>query len=280
MIVRWEVLKSGGQFAEAQIWEPSQSTNKAILFCPGFPGAGATVFEQRHAAALVDEGYALIVLRHKGTRLDGPHAPAMINNALRLRAGGTHIGGGPATIDDWLLEPLTALNALAMRYQSIDVIGNSFGALSSLWSMTQPDADLRRVNHLILLAGAQGVLEDEGKTDIMRIWKPEFIAAPRVTEKVTLNDPVAIAATLQDVYADLPAKVAALPDHIRMTALVVSRDELLTRMDADKFNDAIDGRCVVIVDDVNQQYHQHGLLAHDMPDWRADNFLAILRRGD
>ena len=137
MIVRWRVFKSGGQLVEAQVWEPAQPTDKCILFCPGFPGAGATVFEQRHAAALADAGYALMVLRHKGTRLDGPHAPGMVNNASRLARGGTHIGGGPATIDEWLQEPLTALHVLAGEFTHIDILGNSFGALSSLWSLTR-----------------------------------------------------------------------------------------------------------------------------------------------
>jgi pimeloyl-ACP methyl ester carboxylesterase len=276
MIVRWRVFESGGQQVEAQVWEPAQLTDKCILFCPGFPGAGATVFEQRHAAALADAGYTLVVLRHKGTRLDGPHAPAMVNNASRLSRGGTHIGGGAATIDEWLAEPLTALRVLADQFTHIDIIGNSFGALSSLWSLTRADAPLDNVRRLVLLAGAQGVHEDNGVTDIMRIWRPEFVSAPRITEKVTLNDPHEIVAVIHAAYAELPPKVAALPAHIRMTALVVAKDELLTRVDADKFNAAIGGRCLVIVDEINQPYHAHGLLAHDMPDWRAGDILALL----
>lgn len=276
MIVSWRVFESGGQLAEAQVWAPAQSTGKCILFCPGFPGAGATVFEQRHAAALADAGYTLVVLRHKGTRLDGPHAPGMVNNAVRLQRGGTHIGGGPATIDEWLAEPLTALRVLAGEFTHIDIIGNSFGALSSLWSLTRADAPLAYVRRLILLAGAQGVHEDGGVTDIMRIWKPEFVSAPRITEKVTLNDPGEIVASIHAAYVALPPLVAALPPHIRMTALVVAKDELLTRADADKFNAAIGKRCPVIVDEINQQYHQHGLLAHDMPDWRGGDMLCLL----
>ncbi len=41
---------------EAQVFEPDAGSSAAILFCPGFPGMGATIFEQRHAAALVEEG--------------------------------------------------------------------------------------------------------------------------------------------------------------------------------------------------------------------------------
>ena len=165
---------------------------------------------------------------------------------------------------------------LGGKYAQIDIIGNSFGALSSLWSLTRADAPLRKVRQMVLLAGAQGVHEDNGQTDIMRIWKPEFVAAARITEKVTLNDPQEIVATIHAAYAELPPKVKALPEHIRMTALVVAKDELLTRADADKFNEAIGSRCRVVVDEINQPYHAHGLLAHDMPDWRAGDFLGLL----
>jgi hypothetical protein len=113
MRVHWRVFQHGDQHVEGQIWEPEQPTGRVILFCPGFPGAGATLFEQRHAATLTREGYAVVVLRHCGTRLDNPAAPMMVNNGERLflgrRDNQTHLGGGPSTVEYWLSEPLTAL---------------------------------------------------------------------------------------------------------------------------------------------------------------------------
>lgn len=88
---------------EVQVFEPEKPTHRAILFCSGLPGMGATVFEQRHAAALCDHGFCLLVIKHKGAKLTGAFAPAFINNAARLRDGRikneTHLGGGAATID-------------------------------------------------------------------------------------------------------------------------------------------------------------------------------------
>ena len=142
--------------AEAQVFEPYAGSGKVILFCPGFPGMGGTVFEQRHAAALVEEGYAVYVIKHKGTKLSGALAPVLVNNAARLaqgrRIGETHIGGGSATIMEWMTEPLRALRVLHTAYDSIHVIGNSFGALSSLWSMTEKDAPASKVKSLLLYA--------------------------------------------------------------------------------------------------------------------------------
>ena len=281
MRVSWTVYQSGSHSVEAQVFAPDTPDNaKAILFCPGFPGVGAGVFEQRHAAALAEAGYNLIVLRHNGTRLDGPHAPLMINNAARLmkgrRNGHTHIGGGPSTVQDWLLEPLTALKVISGIYQDIIVIGNSFGALSSLWSLTEKDADLDQVRHILLLAGAQGIAESDHAFNAMRIWKPEFLTVPRITDKVSLDAPDSIVSTLARVYRELPARVMTLPESIALTSLVVARDELLHIEDSRRFQAAIGGRGHIVIDNIDQAHPAYNLMAHDMPDFPAEDLLELL----
>ncbi|MGZ9097806.1 MAG: hypothetical protein ACXW30_05875 [Micavibrio sp.] len=279
MRVSWAVLKSDGRQVEAQIFEPDNSTGNLILFCPGFPGAGATLFEQRHAASLVAAGYALAVLRHVGTRLDTPFAPMMVNNAGRLmlgrKNGDTHLGGGPSSVQDWLNEPLTALKILSTRYENIFVIGNSFGALSSLWSLTEAAAPLAKIRHLILLAGAQGI-DDGSENCIMRIWKPEYLTVPRITDKVTLGNPDDTVATLRRCYQKLPERLKNLPDSIRLTYLVVEKDELLHLDDTTQFRAAIGGRGSIVIDDIDQPHHEQGLLAHDTPDYPTENLLALM----
>lgn len=278
MRVSWTVLKSDGRQVEAQIFEPDNSTGNLILFCPGFPGAGATLFEQRHAASLVAAGYTLAVLRHAGTRLDTAFAPMMVNNAERLmrgrKNGDTHLGGGPSTVQDWLNEPLTALKNLATRYENIFVIGNSFGALSALWSLTE-DAPLAKIRHLILLAGAQGI-DDGSENCIMRIWKPDYLTIPRITEKVTLNNPDDSVAMLRECYQNLPGRVKNLPDSISLTYLVVEKDELLHLSDTEHFRAAIGGRGSIVIDDIDQPHHEQGLLAHDTPDYPTENLLDLM----
>lgn len=282
MRVNWQIYEHEGRRVEAQIWRPADhEVSKAILFCPGFPGVGATVFEQRHAASLVVAGYAVIVLRHAGIILDGPFAPMMVNNGARLVRGRenkeTHTGCGPSTIEDWLVEPHTALCALHDLYDDITLIGNSFGALSALWSLTMDSVPLDNVTHILLQAGAQGVAEDGGVNDTMRIWKPEFIAMSRVTEKVALGDPHESAATLLETYEKLPGRVMNLPERIRRTMLVVANDEILKRIDAEKFNAAVGGNWQIVIDDRDCAHPEAALLAHDMPDWRTEDFLSLLK---
>ena len=281
MRVSWQSFKSDGRAVEGQVFEPDQPSHKLILFCPGFPGAGATVFEQRHAASLAEAGYTLVVLKHSGTRLQGPQAPQMINNAARLmqaRANGeTHLGGGPSTVEDWLLEPLTALKILSEKFETIDIIGNSFGALSSMWSLTMPDAPLTRIRTLLLMAGAQGFHGGGNPADVMRIWRPEFVSVTRITEKVTLNEPEQVVSAIRRCYQELPIRMKDLTLDIQLKYLVVTRDELLHLPDTEEFQAAIGGRGEIIIDDLDQGYPEHNLLAHDMPDYPTENLLKILQ---
>lgn len=276
MKVSWEKFDG----VEAQVFQPAAGTRAVILFCPGFPGMGGTVFEQRHAAALVAEGYAVYVIKHKGTKLSGAMAPVLVNNAARImqgrKADEKFIGGEPATIEDWLEEPLKALEVLHTAYDRIHVIGNSFGALAALWSMTQEGAQISKVKSLLLYAGAQGV--DDGTEDgIMRVWQPEFLMASRITDKVALNDPFDVVARLGKTYRSLPERVKGLPAHIDITYLVVDRDEILRRSDTQAFQAAIGGRGKMVIDTVDHAWPEHGLLAHDTPNYITEDLLALIR---
>jgi pimeloyl-ACP methyl ester carboxylesterase len=281
MRVDWQVFQAGGYRAEAQIFRAvGADARRALLFCPGFPGMGATLFEQRHAGVLAQAGYDVFVIKHKGIRLDSPSGPAMVNSSARLaqgvEAGERCLGGGVASIDDWLGEPFAVLDALAGRYDAVDVIGNSFGALSALWSLTMEGAPSGRVGSLLLYAGAQGIADDTPQS-IMRIWKPEYMTVPRITDKVMLEDAKAIEARLKDVYKELPERVRArLPGHVRVTCLVVEKDEILAMADTERFNAAIGGRAKVVVDTVDCAWPDYGLLAHDTPNYRAGDLLGLL----
>lgn len=281
MRVHWTVFEDGDNHVEAQIWEPEQVIDKVILFCPGFPGMGAPHFEQRHVATLAQEGYAIVVLRHCGTRLDSPTAPAMVNNGARLRHGRqnnqTHLGGAPSTVEYWLSEPLIALKTLTNIYQHIYVLGNSFGALSSLWSLTTPGAPLDKVRQLILVAGAQGVISEDPAQDIMRIWKPEYLTVSKITDKVSLDAPENTVSTLKNCYEALPERTWLLPPEIKMTYLVVTKDELMNRGDSERFQAVIGRRGAIVMDDIDQPYYEHGLMAHDMPDYPTEKLLALIK---
>ncbi len=276
MRVHWKIYPDK---TETQVFEPEQPARKAILFCPGFPGMGGTIFEQRHAGALAGQGYAVYVIKHRGTRLDTPYAPALVNSSQRLwdarRKNETHLGGGPVEINDWLEEPVAPLQDLTSRYESVYVIGNSFGALSALWSLTAGNVKLDKVRHLLLYAGAQGLV-DGTPQDIMRIWRPEYMIAARIPEKVSLGDLGEVIRRLSHVYKLLVERTKALPSHIDLTYLVVRFDEILWLSDTELFQAAIGGRGTIVIDDVDRAYSDPPLLAHDTPDYKTEDLLKLL----
>lgn len=285
MKISWQTFTdSDGRRVEAQVFSPEIQSTECILFCPGFPGAGATLFEQRHAATLVHEGYTLVVLRHAGIRLDGPAGPFMVNNAHRLmlarRKGEKLIGGdSPATMDTWLMEPYVAFKNLSEKFLHIHVIGNSFGALAAMWSLTEGGVNHAHLKSLLLMAGAQGVA-DMTPMSIMRIWLPQFIELPHVTDKVSLEPAVQVNATLRHVYDVLPERVKTkLPDTIPLTYLVVQNDEILKLFDTERFREAIGGRGDIIIDEIDRAHPNHSLMAHDMPDYPTEYIIDILQKG-
>ena len=276
MKVSWQKFGT----VEVQVFEPETPSNKAILFCSGLPGMGATVFEQRHAGALCDHGYYVLVIKHKGARTTGAFAPSFINNASRLAQahenGDTHLGGGAANIQDWLDEPVHVLNTIADKFDYIHLIGNSFGAVSALYALTRDGANLSNVKSVLFLAGAQGVWADGNELSIARIWKPAYLALPHITQKVEILDPQGACDRLRDVYLELPEKVKAFPEQIRLTYLVVEQDEILRVTDSQAFQASIGGRGKIVMDSVDHAWPEAGLIAHDTPNFKTKDLLALI----
>ncbi len=274
MRVTWQKF----DWVEVQIFEPEKESKKAILFCPGLPGMGATVFEQRHAAALCDHGYAVYVIKHKGARLTGAFAPSYINNASRLMEGRikgeTHLGDGAANIQEWLDEPIHVLNVIADKFENIHVIGNSFGAISALHALATKTYN--SIKTVLFVAGAQGVWVDDNENSISRIWKTDYLSMPHITQKVDILDSVGACERLREVYLELPEKVRALPEHIGMTYLVVAQDEILRLTDTQAFQAAIGGRGTIVMDTIDHAWPEAGLLAHDTPNYRTEDLIKLI----
>lgn len=281
MQLTWQKFHQDGQTVEVQFFAPESRSDRLVLFCPGFPGRGATLFEQRHATALAQAGMTVAVIKHAGTRLDGPDAPFMVNNAVRLMegraAGDRHLGGGPSTVAHWLKEPQIVLNALRDAFARIDIIGNSFGAVSALWSLIQSDAPLAKIKTLLLYAGAQGV-DSDPVNGIMRVWNPMFLAAPALAEKIEIDAPMSVNQTMKNAYADIAAKAGTLPAHIDIRYLVVTGDEILKVADSEHFRDQImQDRGDIVLDTIDRAYPAHGLLAHDTPDYPTEKLMELLQ---
>lgn len=278
MRVHWQKFEQGGQIVETQMFRSDAPVKKLVLFCPGFPGLGASMFEQRHAGELVRQGYDVAVIKHAGTRLDNPLSPATVNNAQRLadarKDGDTHLGGGPSTMVHWLNEPLIVLQNLHVNYAEILVIGNSFGAVSALWSLCQGEAPLQHVTKLLCYAGAQGV--DNGAEGVMSIWQPIYLENPLFWNFVTLDSPQSIHDTLKAAYAYIADYAPKLPETIDIQYLVVERDEILPLRFTQDFKAHMGGRGTIVMDDIDVAYPAYNMRAHDTPDYPTDKLLELL----
>lgn len=276
MIRDWQIFDG----VEVQVFKPVMPSREAILFCPGFPGAGAALFENAQAQNIVNAGYSLYVIHHKGTRTDAPQMSEFsINNADRLaqamEKGEKHLGGGAATMDELLIEPLPVLKRLCNAFKAVHVIGNSFGALSALWSLTEKYAPRDKIGALILLAGAQGI--DDGSEDcIMRIWKKEFIEKPVVAMQLDMPNTDAAIASIQRTYKELPGRVMeGLSEHIRLTYITIKADELLKVSDTMAFRAAIGGRGDMVIDAEEKGNDTFG--AHYTPNLKTEDLLQLVR---
>ncbi len=263
-----------------QVFRHDGSARDAILFCPGFPGMGASLFEQQHANALTEAGFDVYVIHHKGTRTNAALSPALVNNGKRLQdaweARETHLGGGAVSMEELLAEPYVVLKDIAGAYEGIHVIGNSFGALSALQALTTPDAPTERVRTLTLIAGAQGV--DDGSDEcVMRIWREEFLGNPRINDQIEVIDLPGAIATLKNLYRDLPKRVMNnLPGAIALTYVVVEKDEILRLSDTQAFQAAIGGRGIIIMEQ-DDGWPAYGITPHYTAKYKTSSLLKLIR---
>jgi len=275
--VAWQKTR----WAEAQVFEPEAGAREAIVFCPGFPGMGAAIFEQRHAAALVAEGYAVYVIHHKGTRLNRALSASSVNNGWRwqqaLEAGETHLGGGPVRMEELLDEPQGVLKDMEGLYESIHVVGNSFGALAALKSLTEEGAAIDSVRSIVLLAGAQGVDDGTDECVMNRVWKAAYMELPAITDQIEVADTQNAIETLRDIYNALPGRVLKnLPESIPLFYVVVEKDEILRLQDTLDFQKAIEGRGEIIMD-YDEGWPSHGLTPHYTANYRTSSLLKLIR---
>ena len=280
----WKHFTSNGRKAEGRLIHAPQESGDLILFCPGFPGGGATLFEQRFAELLQKEEYSLFMLRHNGTRLDSDTADFMLNRRQFPKAvpfhDGSFIGGGSSSVAEWLTEPQTILETLGAEYTNITVIGHSFGAVAALKSLINLNQIshriLERVQRCILLAPAVGLLREHEEDVMDTIWQPDLIASEMVTERVALNAPEYILQDLRNVYTGLGDDAKQLPADIKKIFVHVERDEYVRHEDVEEFAHYIDPDSVFVVDKFERHDPRHGLDAHDMPNFPQQSMLDLI----
>lgn len=278
----WKRFHSGDRHAAARIIHPAHESGDLILFCPGFPGGGASLFEQRHASQIIAENFVLAVLRHNGTFLDGAFAEEMLNSSQFPKAVPSAldrwIGGKPARFADWLMEPQTVLEDIATAFTNIYLIGHSFGCLAALNALANLNENghpaMGRVKSCLCLAPALGTLEGDDANNVMHLWGDDALNDPSVLERVDLADgPEFARAILREVYETLPDRVVALPPQLDLIFVQVAHDEIVREKDVRNFMTAC-GRGRFVLDEIDHPMRgHHPVNAHDMPIYPTELLL-------
>ncbi|MBD3238648.1 MAG: alpha/beta fold hydrolase [Candidatus Moranbacteria bacterium] len=190
-------------------------SRKLVIYVPGFPGDGATSFEQTYLDTLVKNKYTVFTLRHNGTVINTKLSFKYINcvkKQTKARFAKEKILGDrdDYTLNDWLKEPYLALGVLAEHFEDIYLIGHSLGGLCSIYSLLDFSLThgnlIHKVTRLVSLAGTTGIIRSK-QSQILKRWQ-ELLNFEIYQKAVQVGDSTKNLAYLKQAYQRIHKKSA------------------------------------------------------------------------
>lgn len=286
----WVGLRTKSGSVEGKLYLPKQSNGSVLLFEPGFPGDGSTRLDNLWAKGLVENGYAIFAARHNGTIINGEYSNTYLNSPEReeqAKTRGQEILGEKdnPTIDDWLNEPVVALEAFASSHQEVVLAGHSFGALatlSSLINFAKQNPELAsRVKRFVSLAGTVGRFRGDNETPMLG-WD-NYIDTDAVRAKVRIGNKEANIEKLRDAYLKIHEQTYAFPKDMEFLFVVPwgnkpgTTDELVPPVEALDMLATL-GKGYLIVDQKEIADETNGRLAHDMDNLKPETLVQFLNK--
>lgn len=285
--VEWKKFHTTERSVEGRLFSPGYESGDLVLFCPGFPGGGATLYEQRHSENFTKEGFSQIVFRHNGTLLHGEYSDLMLNRRQFSQAMPHHLerqylGEHLPTINEWLVEPQTVLEDVGCKYSNIYIYAHSFGAVAALNSLANLNdighPVIERIRVCICMAPALGTLEGDETENIMRIWYPSYFDSAMIDDRVTFANSNNAQGMMRHVYQDLPSRIAKLSSQLRLKMMHVAQDEFIREKDIRDFCKASGHQDSFMLDEIDHPIPTHGgMLAHDMPSYPTGLLLELIK---
>lgn len=162
----WVRLLDGARSAEGKLYVPDvkKTNGELVIFNPGFPGDAVTRFEERYIPELLKKNYTALSMRHNGLRVGSNAAPGKYVRCPELNdaaiANQQEYIGDPFSFSGSGHEVLTAIKALAAKFEKIHFIGHSMGGintLSALGHLLEEDPSLaKKIGNFVSIAGAVG----------------------------------------------------------------------------------------------------------------------------
>ena len=115
----WITLKSESGFVEGKLHR--SGGQQLIIFEPDFPGDGSTRLEKLWLDSLLKHNFSVFAARHNGTIINGDFSHSYLNCPQKQEWAKEHkqelLGKKESyTLQDWLIEPLIALEALEDQF--------------------------------------------------------------------------------------------------------------------------------------------------------------------
>ncbi len=216
----WMKLSSNENSVEGKlIGEPTGK--QLLIFQPGFPGGASRDLESWHLPELSIPDRSIFTIRHNGTLLDSKHASYYLNCPERLLEASKNkehqLGGEKSyTLQDWLYEPITVLEALSEGFDEIILCGHSFGCLSLAWSLiSAPKSLFAKVKKVVFLAGSLGRIRtpdlEKISDPILKQWH-EHLDCEWIRERISIGKASDNLKILLDAHSKIHNQIYNYPD--------------------------------------------------------------------
>lgn len=284
----WVKLSNKTGTIEGKIYFPQKGTNKIIIFEPGFPGGGSTQFEKLWLKKILQNGYAVFLIRHGGTLINGKYSFDYLNCKERIRLGNKQKGGTIGnkslhSISDWLNEPLIALEVLTPHFSKITLCGHSFGPLALIHSLIRytkkEPKQCKKINRVVSLSGSLGMFRNK-KHPFLKVWY-DHLNTKWAQERVKIGDPKSNTNIFYDAHIEINKKANLIPKHIEFIAVVPwgktqrSTDEIVHPIESLEFITSL-GRGCLVIDEKEWGDKKTGRMVHDMEALTENDLLDFI----
>jgi pimeloyl-ACP methyl ester carboxylesterase len=279
---------SGKDSLEGKLHLPADRATRLIIFEPGFPGGASTDFERLHIRGLLSAGYAVFVARHRGTIINGKYSEYYINCAKRQEKATLEnqkvLGNGHASFDDWLREPLIALNSLSTGFEEIFLVGHSFGGLAVLSSATtffqQTSEHGAKVKKIVSLAGVGGKIR-AADDRILKRWDEYFYSDWGVLDRVEIGELAENIGYIQYAHEHIHNHAHVIPKSVHVICLTAygdtaeSVDELISPLEALDVIVSV-GHGTLVIDTTQRPDPEAGKLSHELEALKTSDLLKLI----
>jgi hypothetical protein len=286
----WVTLQTDSGAVEGKIYVPLKNIGKLVLFEPGFPGGGSTQFEEQWLKKLLQNDYTVFLARHNGTLINEKYSSSYLNckerQELGKKLGQEIIGVKPKnSINDWLDEPLVALEKLTPHFSQVTLCGHSFGPLALIHSLIryvekEPEMS-KKINRIVSLSGSLGMYRTDDHP-FLKIWY-DHLNTEWARERVQIGDAKANTDIFYEAHLDIHKNASKIPNHIEFIAVVpwgdtqISTDEIVHPIESLDFVSSL-GRGYLILDKKEWGDKENGRMAHDMEALTSDDLLNFVSK--